>query len=217
MRELLILIAVTFAIIGSVPASAQTPDGQTPAEETVCDPLIGATPGLYGLCVAYCEAHDADILSPYGEPAQLDVPNRMILQNYNSKKADFDPPMPCVQQAEGESCPCWTAGQLLTILPPSMNIDVNFDNACFNDPSQSTLALLENFENGRFQSPGIQLSTDLPSFEEFCQITNDGYPGGPPTNILHVTGEEYESCRSLLAAHAYANMVAGHVWDCFAE
>jgi len=217
MRTLLILVAVTFAIIGSVPASAQTPDGQTPAEETVCDVLIGATPGLYGLCVAYCEAHDADFLWPGGDPAELDVPNRMILQNYNDKKADFDPPMPCVQEAEGESCACWTADQLSTVFAPGMNIDINFSHACFNDPNQTTLAVLENFENGRNQSPGIQLSTAIPSFEEFCQVKNTGYPGGPPTSILHITVEEFESCRSLLAAHANANRVDGIVWDCFAE
>ena len=37
---------------------AQTPDGQTPAEETVCDILSGKA---WGLCVAYCEAQDCDL------------------------------------------------------------------------------------------------------------------------------------------------------------
>ena len=34
-----------------------TPDGSPPAEEAVCDDLIGAA---YGLCVAFCEANDCD-------------------------------------------------------------------------------------------------------------------------------------------------------------
>ena len=34
-----------------------TPDESPPAEETVCDDLIGAA---YGLCVAFCEANDCD-------------------------------------------------------------------------------------------------------------------------------------------------------------
>ncbi len=38
-------------------ASAQTPDGQTPAVETVCDGESGAA---FGLCDAYCEAMDCD-------------------------------------------------------------------------------------------------------------------------------------------------------------
>ena len=34
-----------------------TPDESPPAEETVCDDLIGAA---YGLCIAFCEASDCD-------------------------------------------------------------------------------------------------------------------------------------------------------------
>lgn len=37
---------------------APTPDGQTPAEESVCDGLSGAA---FGLCNAYCEAQDCDV------------------------------------------------------------------------------------------------------------------------------------------------------------
>lgn len=48
----------TLAMLIFIPMSqAQTPDGQTPAEETVCNELRGV---LYGLCVAYCEAMDCD-------------------------------------------------------------------------------------------------------------------------------------------------------------
>jgi hypothetical protein len=43
-------------------ALAQTPDGQTPVNEGVCDELMesGITKGLFGLCVAFCEAQDCD-------------------------------------------------------------------------------------------------------------------------------------------------------------
>ena len=42
---------------------AGTPDGQTPAVESVCDPLKadGVTHGLYGLCIAFCEAQDSEL------------------------------------------------------------------------------------------------------------------------------------------------------------
>ncbi len=40
-----------------LPAFASTPDGETPAAETVCDDYSGAA---YGSCVAYCEATDCD-------------------------------------------------------------------------------------------------------------------------------------------------------------
>ena len=42
-------------------AETDTPDGQTPAEETVCDGLIGAA---FRLCNAYCEAQDCDVQEP---------------------------------------------------------------------------------------------------------------------------------------------------------
>ena len=73
-------------LIVTLPVMAQTPDGETPAEETICDPLKTATPGLYGLCVAYCEAYDGEILSPTGDLSALDVPSRKILENYNKRK-----------------------------------------------------------------------------------------------------------------------------------
>ena len=49
----------TLGIVVALPllASAQTPDGQTPAVETVCDGESGAA---FGLCNAYCEAMDCD-------------------------------------------------------------------------------------------------------------------------------------------------------------
>ncbi len=40
---------------------AQTPDGETPASETVCDGESGAA---FGLCNAYCEAMDCDSAAP---------------------------------------------------------------------------------------------------------------------------------------------------------
>ena len=47
-------------LLTASPVLAKTPDGNTPAQETVCDPLheAGITKGLYGLCVAFCEAGD---------------------------------------------------------------------------------------------------------------------------------------------------------------
>ena len=99
-KFLLILLPTVFFF---TPAVAQTPDGETPASEGVCDVLVDHTPGLYGLCVAYCEAHDADLLSPGGDPHTLDTPNRKILENYRKRMGAGDPDMPCVQ----DPCPCW--------------------------------------------------------------------------------------------------------------
>lgn len=104
-----------------LPASSQTPDGITPARESVCDPLKagGVTKGLYGLCVAFCEAHDAaDLSVPLTKDnlAKLiaSKPNGQLLQKYNDKKQASDPDMPCLNVVVTENaCPCWTEGQIV--------------------------------------------------------------------------------------------------------
>jgi hypothetical protein len=89
-------------------ATAMTPDGETPANEGVCNELQGGTPALYGLCVAYCEAQDLDIVG------DKETPNNKILANYNKKKQSTDPDMPCIQTP----CPCWTQEELDAISVP---------------------------------------------------------------------------------------------------
>ena len=54
---------IFFLALGFLPAApviGTTPDLETPAEEGVCDSLKAntVTRGLYGLCVAFCEAQD---------------------------------------------------------------------------------------------------------------------------------------------------------------
>ena len=112
-----VLIAL---LLFALPVSAQTPDGQTPAEETVCDALMeaGVTKGLYGLCVAFCEAQDvAERTTPLTpedlDSLKVDVPSGRILANYNKKKQDSDPEMPCVLVQE--ACPCFTKQELQSI------------------------------------------------------------------------------------------------------
>jgi hypothetical protein len=107
-------------LIYALPVAAETPDGQTPAEETVCDPLRedGITKGLYGLCVAFCEAQDlADITVPLTpealEALNIDAPSGRILENYNKKKQESDPGMPCILVQE--PCPCFTKQELQSI------------------------------------------------------------------------------------------------------
>lgn len=119
MRRLLATLVVSLSTFG-LNAVAQTPDGQTPAQETVCNPLKadGVTKGLYGLCVAFCEAQDfADVSNPITE-AELDAlydgsPSGRILASYDKKKQATDPAMPCIKVEE--PCPCWSAAELARI------------------------------------------------------------------------------------------------------
>ena len=85
-------------LTGTLYAQA-TPDGETLATEDVCDVLHDATPGLYGLCVRYCEAQYSDELD------SLEFTNSQIqiLENYNRKKTYNDRYMPCYK-----GCPCFS-------------------------------------------------------------------------------------------------------------
>jgi len=120
------------AMIGT--ASASTPDGETPANEGVCDVLQGGTPGLYGLCVAYCEAQDLDLVG------NKEPPNNKILANYRKKMQPGDPDMPCVKVP----CPCWTEAELAAITVRAASGDA------ISCRSSATTAQLLNTTNLQF-------------------------------------------------------------------
>lgn len=126
-RSLLITVASCSMLLGtSSVVVASTPDGVTPANEGICDGLIGATPGLYGLCVAYCEAMDApeDLSDPLAITA-LRMPAQKILTNYERKQNDGDPDMPCVVYEPEVVCPAWTPEELETVGTQGWNFWLN--------------------------------------------------------------------------------------------
>jgi hypothetical protein len=81
------VIPVTvLAMLAFTPMSqAETPDGETPAEETVCDDLHGA---LYGLCLAYCEAMDCE----YSDHSASDEACERVLNNFMEHSQGVPPP-----------------------------------------------------------------------------------------------------------------------------
>jgi len=115
MRNLTILGILVLALVFAVNALASTPDGMTPAEETVCDQLKtdGISKGLYGLCVAYCEAIDgpAEVIESVEDfDKSAEPPNSILLALYQNKMRDGDPQMPCVNYVG--SCPVWSQEEL---------------------------------------------------------------------------------------------------------
>lgn len=102
---------------------AQTPDGETPANEGVCDGLVGATPGLYGLCVAFCEAQDCEPDFLAADPfAKCKASSPKILAAYDRKKRADDPDMPCIMTG----CPCFTAEEVEEFNWPPGNDNYEF-------------------------------------------------------------------------------------------
>lgn len=93
MLQIILSVAVAAMFVFTPMSDAKTPDGQTPAEETVCDELSGA---LYGLCVAYCEAMDCD----HGDHKASDEACERVLTNFMNHSPEEFPP--CMDQLEDD-------------------------------------------------------------------------------------------------------------------
>lgn len=158
---------------GSVMAS--TPDGETPANEGVCDVLHGGTPGLYGLCVAYCEAQDLDAFDK-------NPPNDRILANYNKKKQDGDPDMPCLQVP----CPCWTDDELASIHADGMAVCIPGDNAL--QLVNTTTDISRHFAEA-----------DTTAKRERCRYL-DLNTAPPTVRFFSITPEEAQGCYSAVSS-----------------
>lgn len=94
----LFILSIAVALGTALVAHAKTPDGVTPAEETICDSFSGA---LFGLCNAYCEAMDCT------DPNQAasDRGCQRVLDNFIRKSGGNSPP--CVA-----FCPCYSSADI---------------------------------------------------------------------------------------------------------
>ena len=91
MRKLSLFISILIVVsIFSMPAVAGPNGGATATEEGKCDDFKahGVTKGLYGLCVAYCEAG---------------AKGNGVLRNFENKWRKGDPALPC---SDDPVCPC---------------------------------------------------------------------------------------------------------------
>lgn len=143
-------LALALLVI-AVPAAAKTPDGQTPAEETVCDGQKGAA---FGLCNAYCEAMDCDSPAPHAAPKACEQVRTKFERITGSA-------LPCDAVA---SCPC---GQLeLFSAFTSGTETINFCLSTSSDTSVYT-------EDGRYvvvlPGAGCQANGEEP----FVPLTED--------------------------------------------
>lgn len=189
------LATIALAIHCQLPTTsfAQTPDGETPASEGVCDPLIGGTPGLYGLCIAYCEAQDLDA-------EQGKSPSMKLLELYDRRKTDADPPMPCVQ----DPCPCWTEEDLDVALPTL--------EACqdFNDDADPILDGVSIFGpvGGAANNARIFVFNNFEHDQCFFVVQQQGLPNSDIRREQLVSKEQGVICEGSARAHAASLGVA---------
>lgn len=168
LRNFLVALIIAVAPGLNAPAVATTPDGETPANEGVCDVLkTNASPGLYGLCVAYCEAQDLDLVG------DKETPNNKILANYRKKMQPGDPDMPCLQVA----CPCWSEAQLA-------NVGATATPTCNVVGSIAAVSLVQ---------PGIAQRAVADTSANVCRFTDTSVD--PRISLrFDITAEEAQSC-----------------------
>jgi hypothetical protein len=213
MRLLTVLriASIALAALAAPAVFAQTPDGETPSVETVCDPLRvsnGGTPGLYGLCVAYCEAQDCHdnpqckAENPGDAWGAHSCSCEDVLANYNKKRQATDPEMPCILPAE---CPCFDADFLATEVA---NITVCVDNSGSGRDQSITngsdalgcRAIAQAFTN--FDGEGNPIA-------RVCQAFNQDSDGSSCMTTLAtvqsgLTEAEVLACQNLIRGHCAA-------------
>jgi len=176
-------VILTSLMVVSGNSLALTPDGMTPANEGICDPLKadGISKGLYGLCVAYCEAQDEDLVNK--EP-----PNTKILENYNKKKQASDPTMPCVHAP----CPCWTTEQFASITSDGM--------ASFCDRTSDSRQLFNNPidpADPKTQYAFADTAADTGRAPKCSYVDNNSEPSIVDTQTISV--EEAQICFDIIS------------------
>ena len=177
-RTLALAITMLFGLLFvSGPLHAVTADGVTPANEGVCDVLQGATPGLYGLCNAYCEAQDLDLVG------DKEPPNNKILANYRKKMRAGDPDMPCLQVA----CPCWSSSELAAVTSGS-------SLSCVQD---ATSVLIRNTSPNQFASMDLDRA--------MCRFTDTAVEPKISRRFNQLNQEEAQGCFNQLVSACSAN------------
>lgn len=178
LRNLLTGVGLIVLLGLNLPATASTPDGETPANEGVCDVLkTNASPGLYGLCVAYCEAQDLDLVG------DKETPNNKILANYRKKMKAGDPDMPCLQVP----CPCWNADQLANVGATAMP-------TCNVTGSVAAVSLVQ---------PGIAQRAVADTSANVCRFTDTTTV--PRISLrFDITPEEAQSCYNQIVSKCTA-------------
>ncbi len=163
-----------------------------PSGDGMCDSLKGGTPGLYGLCVAYCEAQDL------GDPEKAASKQSAfsLLAAYESKRGPGDPGMPCLAdpsrggppppQAE---CPCWTVETLRTALPQPTRCQTGSDYMVASQEAATGVSV-------------ASLAYPVFQFARVCQL-QDGVNGSVEEKfIMGLDDAAVEGCKALWTYHA---------------
>lgn len=181
---LMVALLVLFCTGAGSAVQAQTPDGAPPANEGVCDGLEYMTPGLYGLCVAFCEAQDCEPDFTAEDPFQSCNPSSLALLNvYRGRMQPGDPDMPCVQAP----CPCWTEQELAGLRHPSWSEDtIQYDKG-------SSFAYFSFSRPYAYQVDVMAYSTGV-SYCSLWDRCESGYECLDVARFFMITAEQFAIC-----------------------
>ena len=171
--RLILSFALLLICTGAGMAQAQTPDGETPAEETVCDNETGAA---FGLCNAYCEAMDCES----DDPQASDTACSRVQEKFT--------------QITGRDLPCEVP--LLTC--PCAEVEGNFANVLAGNLSVDSCSRSIGTSEGIFLST---IRSPLPivfSGSEPDQGSTCGTVGAGLGTPLPISAEQDQECRQLL-------------------
>jgi hypothetical protein len=180
MKRLLALTLIAWPLAGLA----------APPHDGACADLKGGTPGLFGLCVAFCKAQG---LGDAGD-IQSNQTAMDLLANYERKRGPDDPDMPCIAEPPDEpppqvNCSCWSAEDLTAALPaPACEVSGTYHAAGQNTAGTPSVAAIE---------------ASATQFERFCQF-EDGVSSSPrdPKFELFMDDVDTEGCVALWQWHA---------------
>jgi hypothetical protein len=102
------LLALLMIFLLSLASEALAQDLPSDTDESVCDGLMDEIPGLYGLCIAFCEAHDGATTIVVESPTTYpEGAEGKIFEQFEKRAGEEGPEMPCVKYVDGE-CPYWS-------------------------------------------------------------------------------------------------------------
>jgi len=183
-------IAILTLILAGIAVGSSTASAQSTAEAAgdagICDALADATPGLRGICVAYCERLDC---------SNPDSPECAALRSiYDRRRQTGDPDLPCLP-----ICPCFALSDLL-------DHPVELDTCEIGGSGGQAWAGAWDSATS-IQGCGTFSSTEFGDFAQ-CRFQNT-VVDPPDTRFARISQEEAAICRAIVA-----EFVAARGLDC---
>jgi hypothetical protein len=208
-------------LLGPGFAWSQSNSENPQVNEGICDSLIGSSPSLYGLCLAFwaqgCEP-DWSMENPF---ESCSAGSQTILDLYASRARPSDPPMPGIQAP----CPCWSSEELAGLRYRSSEpYEYSF---CLKDGSGTNFTNRDIWRIGKpnpdggdyystFVATWINL-TDAGS-THICAIRDrcDGNPGSclDYEYLMPITAEQFLACEAQVASSALDRGLELEKGDC---